>query len=80
MGCMGTLQAGMPPVEWPSSRLTWVNAHLAPLYALFDQPLTEMLTPIDQPLDKLTDLQADEMYGSSSLVCYADTSLVPAKI
>jgi membrane-associated progesterone receptor component len=38
-------------------------------YCLTDRisATTDVLTPIDQPLDKLTDLQVDEMYGSSIL-------------
>ena len=40
---------------WPSnpSMKVWMPIH---------DPLSEMLTPIDQPLDKLEDLTAKEMY------------------
>ena len=50
---------------WQSSRLSWVSfvgicTVIFPL--LIPRHHTDMLTPIDQPLDKLADLRSDELY------------------
>jgi hypothetical protein len=47
---------------WRNSRLISVRR---PLYALFaaDWRAVDMLTPIDEPLDKLEDLTPEEMLG-----------------
>lgn len=62
---METLLDVMLREAWRSSRLTSVRCHPALSLAVLAHSfllLTEMLTPVDQPLDKLEDLQADEMY------------------
>lgn len=61
---MRTLQDEMPRVVWRSSLSTLVRIcsarkALSLLTCHLSKP--EMLTPIDQPLDKLEDLTKDEM-------------------
>jgi len=59
---MATLLVGMPREEWPSSLSIWVRTLPVMPGAFVDLiPLSEMLTPVDQPLDKLEDLKPDEM-------------------
>jgi len=62
--CMATLRVGMPLEAWPSSLLTQVSSPTSstPCIASHSFHHSEMLTPIDQPLDKLLDLRPDEMY------------------
>lgn len=57
---------------WPSSRSMkvrlWTRSARGHSGTMVTQALehlgtTEMLTPIDQPLDKLEDLKPDEMYA-----------------
>ena len=64
MVCMVTLLVEMRPGEWPSNHSTWVGIDTSSLRSFAKRPIcyTEMLTPVDQPLDKLDDLQKDEMY------------------
>ena len=60
MVCTGTLQGGTRLGEWLSNRLMKVCGCIA--YTSIDSThVAEMLTPIDQPLDKLEDLTQDEM-------------------
>ena len=50
---------------WLSSHLSWVSAAGILSLTLTDFfAITDMLTPIDQPLDKLADLRSDEVYVS----------------
>lgn len=63
MGCMETLLEEMPQEAWLNSPSTLVcqwrrHNNQAPN----GLSCSEMLTPIDQPLDTLTDLKPDEMY------------------
>jgi len=59
---METLQEEMHPEGWQSSRLIWVrNPWNRLLRSSIAYTETEMLTPIDQPLDKLEDLDQEEM-------------------
>jgi hypothetical protein len=62
MGCTGTLLDGTLLGAWPSNLLTSVGVPsqvFSPAADIFSG--TEMLTPVDQPLDKLEDLRPDEM-------------------
>ena len=61
---MATLRAGTPLGAWPSSLLIWVCATTDPTRYIASHSFrySEMLTPIDHPLDKLGDLRPDEMY------------------
>lgn len=63
MACMAILP-GVTLVEaWQSSRLTWVSWTLHILWLETSLGFcAEMLTPIDEPLDKLQDLDASEMW------------------
>ena len=51
---------------WQSSRLSWVSivGTCTVIFLLLIPPghHIDMLTPIDQPLDKLADLRSDELY------------------
>lgn len=63
MACMPTLRGVTHLEEWPNSLSILVCsmklvAQRASGHAIL---LTEMLTPIDQPLDKLEDLTPEEM-------------------
>lgn len=62
MDRMGTLRVETPRAEWPSSPSTWVRLlrNVENASSLMDF-LSEMLTPVDQPLDKLEDLTPSEM-------------------
>ena len=46
---------------WPSNHLTRVSPTALEFEAFRLTAHAEMLTPIDQPLDKLEDLKPDEM-------------------
>ena len=63
MDRMGTLLEGTHPGAWRSSPLTSVRQ--MPINFLYTKAdyliFSEMLTPIDQPLDKLEDLDKMEM-------------------
>jgi hypothetical protein len=60
---MATLPVEMPRGEWPSNRLIWVSAipFTEVNWTLIIAILIEMLTPVDQPIDKLEDLDQGEM-------------------
>jgi hypothetical protein len=60
MGCTATLQAVTRREEWQSSHLTLVRIS-ALNFDLLLITIAEMLTPIDQPIDKLEDLDQMEM-------------------
>jgi hypothetical protein len=57
---MATLPATMRREEWPNSRLTLVRIPVLHFNILLIT-IAEMLTPIDQPIDKLEDLDQMEM-------------------
>ena len=48
-------------VEWPSNLLIPVSDDFSEICTDSDSLRSEMLTPIDQPLDKLDDLTPEEM-------------------
>ena len=58
---MPTLLAEMLRAEWPNSRSMKVRLGLPGRFHA-DDWRSEMLTDIDQPLDKLEDLTPSEMY------------------
>lgn len=62
MECMEILLAEMRRGEWLSNRLTLVRSGAWWSRILFPDSHLEMLTPVDQPLDKLEDLKPDEMW------------------
>lgn len=70
---MPTLRGGMRRAGWRSSPLTWVCAcRPTACRGLLTEMAPDMLTPVDQPLDKLDDLTPEEL-------CVPPTShLVPA--
>lgn len=59
---METLRDAMRQGEWRNSRSMSVRSSRRGRDSRYQSLLTEMLTPIDQPLDKLEDLKQDEMY------------------
>jgi hypothetical protein len=62
MACTGISLDGTLLGAWPSNLLTSVGVTpqtLSPAADIFSG--IEMLTPVDQPLDKLEDLRPDEM-------------------
>jgi len=64
MACMAISQAGTPLEAWQSSRSTSVSAvHLLVSMTMETELafVTEMLTPVDQAIDKLEDLDQTEM-------------------
>ena len=62
MACTGILLGEMLPEAWPNNLLTMVCATLQTFsHTGLSHPCTEILTPVDQPLDKLDDLKPDEM-------------------
>lgn len=63
MVCMATSPVGMPREAWQNSLLIRVcHTSATPCIASHSSHHSEMLTPIDQPLDKLQNLRPDEMY------------------
>jgi hypothetical protein len=62
--CLGTLREETPLGEWQNNHLTKVCSRDARslIVMYLTTPCPDMLTPADQPLDKLQDLSADEMY------------------
>ena len=65
MGCMVTLRAGTLRGVWRSSRSKTVGLPLVQhgrCDMLMSGMMQDMLTPIEKPLDPLTDLTASEMY------------------
>lgn len=71
---MAISQGEMLLVEWPSNPLIQVCVSTFPeVHGLTNNK--DMLTPIDQPLDKLADLQPDEMcvYALLSNLCVSLT-------
>lgn len=64
MGCMGTLRGEMRRGGWRSSRFLKVRLDLHPVLLLGAHYASgiDMLTAVDQPLDKLEDLTTAEMY------------------
>jgi hypothetical protein len=58
---METLRGEMHQEEWQSSHLMKVSAFTVLWVVGILTYCTEMLTPIDQPLDKLEDLTPSEM-------------------
>lgn len=60
---MEILQDEMLLGAWPSNLLTLVCTTLQTFSAAVNLfPFIEVLTPVDQPLDKLDDLKPDEVY------------------
>ena len=78
---METLRPGTPLATWPSNRFIWIYSTLDPTWCIasWNFPHLEMLTPIDQPLDKLEDLHPDEMYVYPSNVYICSDAYSPAK-
>jgi hypothetical protein len=69
MVCTETLLGGMRLAAWQNSRSTKVRPDLGlHMLLISHHNLTDMLTPIDQPLDKLQDLTQDEVYVAVSLL------------
>lgn len=68
----------MPPEAWPSnlSKQVAISPNKLPR-VLNNVYIAEMLTPIDQPLDKLDDLTAEEMYVCLFVVTNLNLTLCP---
>ena len=79
--CMTILRTGTPLGAWPSNLLIWVCSATDPTRCNVSHSFhhLEMLTPIDQPLDKLEDLRPNEMYVCSPDVYTCSNSCSSAK-
>jgi hypothetical protein len=61
MGCTVTLRGEMRPAVWRNSLSISVRPKTFFFRPETDSIIVEMLTPVDQPLDKLEDLTPEEM-------------------
>jgi membrane-associated progesterone receptor component len=78
MGCTGILRGGMRRGVWRNNRLMLARLALsrcAPSIADINCDWIEMLTPIDQPLDKLEDLTPEEMSALSFFSALSNADL-----